>query len=476
MYISLLKIFLLNTLLNNSSKIQRNIFNKNINNKYKLIPFNLKENFVGETKYSPPASKEWKNSVYFFNYDNMKNLPIYDININTLIRGYFDLYFNNKIIRTKFKPSLIKRLSLNKIYVSKPEIKHTNSKAIITIYTYNREKKSLLKKIFLIKEMYSLKRFILRKLRLFTWMPSLIELLKKKRNTYNILKKKKNFIKIKKILNKLNLIFSGKNFWSFISKYESDTRYKYKKLIKLIFYKEFILIKRLKFKLYLNNIKFKEQFLYKLSKLISRYYKKKVEFNIISLKSFMLNTDIFTEILALKLKKNKINVMRFINILFKKAVIPDIIKEKGNLTKNVNFSLLENKYKNFNLASIINKNNLDEVLNGLYYNVIYSNENIGKKPLDRNYSKVKDILFKSIKYKNIGGIRLEVKGRLTKRYRADRAVFKRKWKGEFKNIDSYKGLSSVIYRGYTSPNIEYSMLRSKRRIGAFAVKGWISGK
>src|SRR6266542_4243913 len=137
-------------------------------------------------------------------------------------------------------------------------------------------------------------------------MPSLIKLLKKKRNTYNILKKKKNFIKINKILNKLNLIFSGKNFWSFISKYESDTRYKYKKLIKLIFYKEFILIKRLKFKLYLNNIKFKEQF------------------NIISLKYFMLNTDIFTEILDLKLKKNKINVMRFINILFKKAVIPDI--------------------------------------------------------------------------------------------------------------------------------------------------------
>ncbi len=207
----------------------------------------------------------------------------------------------------------------------------------------------------------------------------------------------------------------------------------------------------MKFKLYLNNVKFKEQFLYKLSKLISRYYKKKVEFNIISLKSFMLNTDIFTEILALKLKKNKINVMRFINILFKKAVIPDIIKEKGNLTKNVNFSLLENKYKNFNLASIINKKNLDEVLNGLYYNVIHSNE-------------------------NIGGIRLEVKGRLTKRYRADRAVFKRKWKGEFKNIDSYKGLSSAIYRGYTSPNIEYSIQRSKRRIGAFAVKGWISGK
>ena len=36
---------------------------------------------------------------------------------------------------------------MNKIYVSKAEIKHTNSKALLTIYTYNREKISLLKKI-----------------------------------------------------------------------------------------------------------------------------------------------------------------------------------------------------------------------------------------------------------------------------------------------------------------------------------------
>jgi hypothetical protein len=34
------------------------------------------------------------------------------------------------------------------------------------------------------------------------------------------------------------------------------------------------------------------------------------------------------------------------------------------------------------------------------------------------------MIFDSIKYKNMGGIRLEAKGRLTKRYRADRALFK----------------------------------------------------
>ena len=82
-----------------------------------------------------------------------------------------------------------------------------------------------------------------------------------------------------------------------------------------------------------------------------------------------------------------------------------------------------------------------------------------------------------IKYKNLGGIRLEVKGRLTKRYRADRSVYYLKWKGGLKNIDSsFKGLSAVVFRGFVNSNVEYSIKTGKRRIGAFAVKGWISGK
>jgi hypothetical protein len=77
----------------------------------------------------------------------------------------------------------------------------------------------------------------------------------------------------------------------------------------------------------------------------------------------------------------------------------------------------------------------------------------------------------------MGGVRLEVKGRLTKRYRADRALYKVRWKGGLKNIDSsYRGLSSVNMRGYVKSNVEYSIFTSKRHIGAFAVKGWVSGK
>jgi hypothetical protein len=41
-----------------------------------------------------------------------------------------------------------------------------------------------------------------------------------------------------------------------------------------------------------------------------------------------------------------------------------------------------------------------------------------------------------------------------------------------KNIDSsFKGLSSVLFRGNSKSNVTYSITKSKRRIGAFAVKG-----
>jgi hypothetical protein len=37
-------------------------------------------------------------------------------------------------------------------------------------------------------------------------------------------------------------------------------------------------------------------------------------------------------------------------------------------------------------------------------------------------------------------------------------------------------LSSVNMRGFVRSNLEYSIYASKRYVGAFAVKGWVSGK
>ena len=42
-----------------TKQLKKNIFYKNINyNKYKLVPFNVKINYVGHTKYFPADSKE----------------------------------------------------------------------------------------------------------------------------------------------------------------------------------------------------------------------------------------------------------------------------------------------------------------------------------------------------------------------------------------------------------------------------------
>lgn len=398
------------------SNRKSNIFNKFINSNFKLVPFYKIENVVGNTKYFPAISKEWKNNVYYYNNNNMKNLPSYDININNIIKSYFNLYFNHKFLDLKKGiPRRLKRLSFNKIFMSKAEIKHTNSKAIITIYTYNREKVVLEK---------------------------------------NIKKLKKNFIK------KIFLVFMGKDI--------SDKNKRIKRLERSL-HKQLMLIRRYKLRLNLNKYKFQEFFLFKLSNILTKIYKKKVEFNIINLKSIIFNSDIFTNILTLKLRKRKFSVLKAMNIILKRAKFPKVntFIERSRLIKNIDFNLVQNKYKNLNLNFILSKYTIDSILNKIYDNNTFN----------KSYKKLYDIVFNSIKYKNISGIRLEVKGRLTRRYRADRAVYKLRWKGGLQNIDSsYKGLSSVNFRGYSNSNVDYSIYKSKRRIGAFAVKGWVSGK
>jgi len=396
------------------------IFNKNINSNFKLIPIKVNKNYVGETKYLPPVSKEWKNTIYAFNKNNTVNLPTDDININSLVKNYFNLRFFPKFIYKKYKPRWVRRPSMNKIYVSNAEVKHTNSKAILTVYTYNREKISLLNKVKF------LRKGLLRNIRM--------------------------------------LILKNKEFLGdFVNK-----------TIKALLHKELKTLRKYKLRLNLNQYKFEEKLLYKLSNIIGTYfYNKRVEFNIVNMKSIILNSDIFTKILAHKLWKKRIYTYRMMKYILNKAVLPKAnrIIEKSRIIKTIDFNLIDNRYKDLHLTSILKNNNLNVLLKELYTSVLSNNS------LDKNYTEMHDILFNTIKYKNMGGVRLEVKGRLTKRYRADRAVFKVKWKGGLKNIySSYQGLSTVKMRGHINSNVEYSLITSKRRIGAFAVKGWISGK
>jgi len=99
-----------------------------------------------------------------------------------------------------------------------------------------------------------------------------------------------------------------------------------------------------------------------------------------------------------------------------------------------------------------------------------------KDPLKDSIS-LKDHIFKDLKHFKLAGVRVEAKGRLSKRFVASRSVFKVYWKGGLRNVDSsFKGLSAVMLRGDAKSNVEYSMLKSKVRTGAFGIKGWVSSK
>jgi hypothetical protein len=85
----------------------------------------------------------------------MKSLPVISESVDKLIKAYFYLNPKNSLFqniltkKSKSSRSRIrsKRISTQRIFVSKPEMKHTNDKAIITIFTHNRPKRIFMQKL-----------------------------------------------------------------------------------------------------------------------------------------------------------------------------------------------------------------------------------------------------------------------------------------------------------------------------------------
>lgn len=478
------------TVLGEVSREGTTILKTNLKNNSKLRPFNRIIGDVGKMQYFPAWSKEWRNSVYHYNSNLIKNFPVYDINIYKIIKSYFNMFFNHQFIKYDYIRPKRRRLSFNKIFLARPEIKHTNSKAIITLYAFNREKFALLKKI---KILTLLTKKIIN------------TILVRPNSAYGGINRRNYLLKIENIFFKFNMISAIlkdrnllQDFYAYyftLKTSKSKAKEQANKWIKLIFNKELTLIRKYKFRLNLNKYKFEDKLLYGLSNIIRKLYNKEIEFNIVNLKNIVFNTDLFTQISTLKIKKRNAKVVRIMNIMLNKANLPYLnrIQETGRLVNNVSLRLVENKYKTLNIRNILGtKLNLDKLLNKVYIRAQALNDKLlpGRHSRPKNILGVAqasihrageaglyDMVFNSIKYKNMAGIRMEVKGRLTKRYRADRSVYKLRWKGGLKNIDSsFKGLSVRKNRGHLNPNVGYSIFASKRRVGAFAVKGWMSGK
>jgi len=100
------------------------------------------------SKHFPVATSEWHNSVYTYNPKSTISLLVIDQMIIKIIKSYLNSFYledqNKNHFPLAFAPQAagqgvrekIHSLYMNKVYVAKPEVKHTNSKVVITIYIY----------------------------------------------------------------------------------------------------------------------------------------------------------------------------------------------------------------------------------------------------------------------------------------------------------------------------------------------------
>lgn len=417
----------------------------------------------------------------------------------SLVKSYFNFYFKNKKSNKKAqksskkgkqnisrrKRSRSRGLSAKKIFVAKGDLKHTSSKAVITLYFYNTEKKFLIRKIK--KQIFDLYRPNKRLKRFINMDRNNKEII-----TYNRPFSLKEYLRIpnhytdyvtlfkKSFVEKLCKYFdlTNKHIYLISNLVESKVLSEDEKL--LIFKRKLNSLIRIKYPDYtdymrkvklhylnklticiklltLNQIKFKHAFLLKLRYLVSQIYNKNVVFNLVNLKKMHLNSDIFTQAVSLKLKNRENRLYRVLKKSLNKVKLPNIsiIKEKslaqGSGNKNNNEQLL-NKMRNLKINSLFTFDSAfaqRDPLNKLLLNIfpytldqqilatpeagnlkkeIKSRRSLASVFEERNERPVslRNYILRSLKHMKMRGIRIEAKGRLTRRFTASRSVFKMK--------------------------------------------------
>lgn len=335
-----------------------------------------------------------------------------------------------------------------KAWINKIELKHNNDNVTINVHIYDR--------------MYNIlrKRFNY----LLTYYPSTVVLQQLKGAL------EANLDNMTKLLSKIEKIMQNKSksirlYLSNNIEIEKDTRNalieknkKMNKIVDNIVKRKKKLLRQIIFLYYVRYLsstilKYKSVYITYVQKLISRLYNKKVTFNIILLKNYYLNSNILTQILAHKSKDRNNRIYKtlknsLINIkvpIFRKSIINKAKKER--LSQNIVIK-----------DNIHEDNRLDSIISSYYY----INNNI-------------EYVLNKLNNKTIIGVRLESAGRLTRRFKAQRAIKKSKYIGTLKNIDSsIKGLSVQMVRNNKSSSLQFSKAKSSNRIGSFGMKGWIN--
>lgn len=465
-------------------------------------------NYMFKPRHFPPYTTEWVNSVYCYNNNLIRLLPSLDVNAYNLIKSYFNIYLIKHNNKTKVKKSRIrtKRYTTKRLIASKPTMKHTNDKVCITIYTYDRSSTHYLEKMDETFSLDQLMKFFSLYVNLKGKYLSLENTLKYKikngqfkgyfRNNiinkhiqsfykvaedYNLLTHKNpdfidadvtqsaenndNPLLLYNLKKELKLVFDN-NLNNYIKKVMWDE-------VLSIFYKQCICFEQ---------SKYEKQHIQLLTGLLENIYNKKVVLDIVNLRYFYNSSSIFSSTILAKLKMKKNRVVNLLGLTLDKFDIPPMNKVK--LYEEM-YNRKRFKQNAFLRYVIPNNNPRSEEVNASYDDIettLCNNSNMYSliDPLNENKKlKTPNVdLYKimgSLKNKFTKGIRIEVAGRLSKRNTAERSIYKVKYKGNIKNIDSsVKKLPSVLLRGHARSNLVYSQTKSRLRVGAFGVKTWVS--
>jgi hypothetical protein len=405
--------------------IKKNFFNKTklVNKPQMKKNDKIESNFdqYKNTIYYTSSGKEWFTNNYSYNKPSNKLLITKYMILQNLFKNYFNMFENKIKILFKRRRSNKKHSSANKIYLSRGEIKHTNTEVNTVLHTYNKQNSLL--------ERY-MRKFVLETI----FEKHLIEdkknLLKIPKNRLNYTLNK--FFQIRKWNN--ILVEKTDDMLKILELNVKKLRFKYKKIYihnrleKIYRFRElfFNTVNLIKFnKLKFNNLFF-NLFDLGLKSLIEKIYEKTANTKLIELKSIHLNSDVFSSAVAIKLKNRQNKAVR----VLRKAVLQMV--------------------KIPDLHTLIT-----------FYD--------GTKDITKN------TILHLIKQQVVSGIRFEAKGRLTRRLTAMRSIFKYRYTGSLKNVfSSFSGRSTTMLRGHVKSNLEYIIVDSKTRNGSFGLKVWIS--
>ena len=458
-------------------------------------------------QYYPSSNKEWSNSIYAFNKSYIKSLVNADKIVNNLFKSYINILTSKLKILFKRRRVRKNRFSANRIYVSRAEMKHTNAKVIITLYTYNKQKsifnrkiRSLAKNIYAKKQKENIRSFknhIKSMVKYFVYNTYYIRLnlyfKHELRNIQNMLKlnvfkfdESKNVKEINFIKSKLKNIKDEHFERTFINiKRKVLQIYLYKRKFKLIKkiknILSYIFKKRFTSQKWVLNLKKRNNlFIWVLLNISNTYLVLRKMRNLMFLKKlFLLEEKLFYYAKLLNFNKCKfinlflswrgLGLISLISRIYNKKVELKIIELKSiHLNSDIFSSAIAFKLRNRkNKVLRVLRKALLKVKSPYLHLLLTSDNNIN--------SINKNNFLNFIKQKVVSGVRFEVSGRLTRRLTASRSIFKYRYKGSLKNIhSSYNKLSSVMIRGHVKSNLQSTIVHSKTRNGAFGLKGWVS--